>query len=275
MPEWFRCAMPCRLLLFCLVLVPFLLLLAVEKGQGMVPLWSLSHSAHLSTPGLEQTPEAQSFRRACGSLAFLVAYYFWTVRHYEALKEAPHASHRSVEILEDSPMCICKHVSLPNCMLSFYCEHARHAQTLEKTGMLAYWQGAIASICCLPCTLLYFHNSIRKAMGAGRIDPLANCIYALCCPWCVLAQHSEALDAATNQHLKAFLIVGRSHPSGSEEEKEELLRQPGSQKMMYGNESAIDVWDGSLHGRPSCQSSGFFDRVVGTLCLTGRRSSQM
>jgi hypothetical protein len=34
--------------------------------------------AHLSTPGLEQTPEARSFRRACGSLAFLVAYYFWT-----------------------------------------------------------------------------------------------------------------------------------------------------------------------------------------------------
>ena len=35
---------------------------------------------------------------------------------------------------KDSPLCVCRHVSLPNCFLSFYCEHARNAHTLEKTG---------------------------------------------------------------------------------------------------------------------------------------------
>eukprot|EP00434_Breviolum_minutum_P042595 symbB.v1.2.037923.t1/scaffold5738.1/size24079/3 len=225
------------------VKVPFLLLVVVEKGQGMVPLWSLSLSAAAPQGEVKQSsPGERSFRRGCCSMAFLVAYYFWTVKYYAALKETSHASERSIEILEDSPLCICRHVTLPNCMLSFYCEHARHAHTLEKTGMLVYWKGALASLCCFPCTLLYFHNSIRRAMGAGRMDPLANCVYSFCCPWCVLAQHAEALDVSTNQQLKAFLVVGRSRSTfGTDEEVEELLRRPGTQSMYSEPTEAVET----------------------------------
>lgn len=116
------------------------------------------------------------------------------------------------------------------------------------------FDNVIQGLCCFPCTLLYFHNSIRRAMGAGRMDPLANCcwaakwnktgpshpelpsnwteipwlnhlqifskrgkvalsgrlfvfwgVYSFCCPWCVLAQHAEALDVSTNQQLKVHV----------------------------------------------------------------------
>lgn len=40
------------------------------------------------------------------------------------------------------------------------------------------FDNVIQGLCCFPCTLLYFHNSIRRAMGAGRMDPLANCCWA-------------------------------------------------------------------------------------------------
>ncbi|CAJ1332756.1 unnamed protein product [Effrenium voratum] len=205
-------------LLLCLVLAPFVLFMVMEKEE----------------PDLEASPTQRARMRAGCSLAFLVFYYFWTVRHYEPLKHVP-PDHRSADILEDSPVCICRHVSLPNCMLSFYCEYARNAHTLEKTGMAAYWQGALASLCCLPCTLLYFQNGVRKAMGAGRVDPLAGCVYAFCCPWCLVAQQAEALDTATGQHLQAFLQVGRgARPRfgfGTEEEQEARYAardQPGA-----------------------------------------------
>lgn len=51
------------------------------------------------------------------------------------------------------------------------------------------FDNVIQGLCCFPCTLLYFHNSIRRAMGAGRMDPLANCCWVA--KWNKTGPHPE------------------------------------------------------------------------------------
>eukprot|EP00440_Ansanella_granifera_P016767 gb/GFBE01018215.1/.p1 GENE.gb/GFBE01018215.1/~~gb/GFBE01018215.1/.p1 ORF type:complete len:188 (+),score=26.53 gb/GFBE01018215.1/:1-564(+) len=178
-----------------------------------------------------------------GGIAFIVLYYFLVVRHYEALTMAPPVHSRSVEVLEDSPLCLCRYVSLPNCFLAFYCVNARNAQTLEKTGMLSsYWRGAFASLLCLPCALWWFQNAVRTALGARTMDPCVNCCYSCCFPWCVVAQHAEALDAATGQRLESCMQVGRDPWASKRFDAEEqgLLSSPVCDAM-YGDKDAKPI----------------------------------
>eukprot|EP00930_Biecheleria_cincta_P088460 TRINITY_DN77703_c0_g1_i1.p1 TRINITY_DN77703_c0_g1~~TRINITY_DN77703_c0_g1_i1.p1 ORF type:complete len:255 (-),score=13.52 TRINITY_DN77703_c0_g1_i1:41-805(-) len=248
---------PVRLLLLGLLATPLCFYLILNQGHGVLPFWlqsdKLTQKHHLSEPGTIRvtvggTDAHLESLKFWATIAFVIFYYYQVVRQYRAVLYPPPAHHRSVKILEDSPLCVCKHVSLPNCFLSFYCHIARNGHTLEKTqAVSSYWWGALASAMCLPCTLCWFQNSVRQALGAGKMDPCASCFYALCCPWCLVAQQAEALDAASGQRLEGFLRVGQDPwagrgSEGADDEEGAPLTSPARQCMAYGqSDKSIDV----------------------------------
>ena len=175
-----------------------------------------------------QRERDRQYQKMFGQFIFGVLWYFSIVKGYKKLTRVP-TQVRSAQILEENPLIALRHVGLGNACVSCYCEPSRFALTLDSLGFSQYWCALSFGISCMPFMLCYFMNPIRKAMGAHNLDCCTVCIYATCCPSCVIAQQAEALDIATNQSVDGpcpIQVVPGRFPLGSSDEETGLLRAP-------------------------------------------------
>eukprot|EP00927_Polykrikos_kofoidii_P079720 TRINITY_DN76530_c0_g1_i1.p1 TRINITY_DN76530_c0_g1~~TRINITY_DN76530_c0_g1_i1.p1 ORF type:complete len:316 (+),score=25.43 TRINITY_DN76530_c0_g1_i1:126-1073(+) len=165
-------------------------------------------SLDLEHPRDDIGPLHRSRHRHRGQASFLVhlgaalLYYFVVVSRYRSLKEKPLSGKRFIEIKsldQINPLFSLCDVRTDNICLSYYCTNVRAAHTFAKTGACGFWQSWCAMYTCAPCTLCYLQNTVRKALGMREMGLANNICSSLLCSCCVVAQHAEALDIATNQ----------------------------------------------------------------------------
>merc|ERR1712183_667096 len=87
-------------------------------------------------------------------------------------------------------------ISLKNVALSWFCAPARLGHNMHAISV-GFALPCIASFWCMPCMLFYWQNEVRRILGASNMGILTNCCCSCCCSCYVLAQHAEALDAAS------------------------------------------------------------------------------
>ncbi|CAE8595189.1 unnamed protein product [Polarella glacialis] len=196
------CGLSLQLFTLLAVAAPFVVMLLL--GIDVLPMFlgpaahgrSYRHGQSEATRGQSDTvPQVPAW---LFQGIFATVYYWMVVRSYRALDRLP-LQMRHLKILDENPCGAMRHVSLPNGLLSCYCQSARAAHTFEKTGASKYWIGFLAVACFPCCTVSYLQNETREALGAKRLGLPTNLCYSIFCTFCLVAQQAEALDVATGQ----------------------------------------------------------------------------
>lgn len=131
-------------------------------------------------------------------LLYGVVFYFLVVSKYPMFSSANNSSTR---VMNESAVFRINVGAV--CLQTFCCPSAILAHVMQATGVLNYWVALILGSLCPCCTLLgatHFLETGQKLGGQPK-GFFPNCLEAVFCSCCVIAQSQDALDAATGVEL--------------------------------------------------------------------------